>query len=375
MSALQPVAVVLGTRPEAIKLAPVIRELRSRDMPALIVSTGQHREMTTAALGLFGITPDRDLALMRRGGGLDQLLALALNGVGSVLAEARPQALVVQGDTTSTLGAALAAFHARIPVAHVEAGLRSHDLARPFPEEMNRRATSLLSRWHLAPTDGAAANLAAEGITTGVTVTGNTVVDALRQILADAPPIPPELDEVASRGPYLLATAHRRESWEGGIESIAVALRAILEALPDHRLIFATHPNPVARRPVQRILGRHPRARLATAIEYGAFLRLLAGAALVISDSGGVQEEGPTLGVPVLVTRDVTERPEGVAAGAVRLVGTDAGRITREALAILGDPAARERMRLAGGGIYGDGQAARRIVDVLVSDGVGQAAR
>ncbi len=375
MSARSPVAVVLGTRPEAIKLAPVILELRRREIATTVVSTGQHREMTTAALQLFGITPDRDLALMRSSGGLDQLLARALNGVGGVLAATRPKALIVQGDTTSTLGAALAAFHARIPVAHVEAGLRSHDFAQPFPEEMNRRATSLVSHWHFPPTEGAAANLAAEGITSRVTVTGNTVVDALEQILAGAPPIPPHLAEFAARGPYLLATAHRRESWEGGIESVAVALREILASLPDHRLIFATHPNPVARKPVERILGRNRRAHLSTAIEYGAFLQLLAGARLAISDSGGVQEEGPTLGVPVLVTRELTERPEGIDAGAVRLVGTDAARITAEALAILGDPAERERMSLAGRGIYGDGKASQRIVDVLVSDGVGQADR
>ena len=368
---MKPVVIVLGTRPEAIKLSPVILELRARGIATLVVSTGQHQELTTHALGTFGIRPDRDLALMRTHHSLDQLLARVLEGVGPVLAEAAPQAVIVQGDTTSTLGAALAAFHARIPLAHVEAGLRSNDLARPFPEEMNRRMTSLVTRWHFVPTIGAASKLAAEGITSGVTVSGNTVVDAVARVLGSQPAMNPELADVARAGPYLLATAHRRESWAGGIESIAIALRGILSALPDHRLIFVTHPNPAAREPVERILGGDERVHVTQAVAYPAFLQLLAGTRLVISDSGGVQEEGPTLGVPVLVTREVTERPEGVAAGAVRLVGTDSARIIDQALAILRDPTVHRRMAEAGHGLYGDGHAARRIVDALVADGVG----
>ncbi len=368
MSPTRPIGVLFGTRPEAIKLAPVIAELRAREVPTLVIATGQHRDMVGPVLDLFDIRPDHDLALMRDRQTLDYVLSSVVAEVGAILADARPAALVVQGDTSSTLGGALAAFHHRVPLAHVEAGLRSGSLELPFPEEMNRRATSIVTRWHFAPTEGAAENLRREGVTDGIVVTGNTVVDALRHIAERAPGTTSQLGAFAAEGPLIVATAHRRESWHGGIERIAGALRAVLDELPDHRLVFATHPNPVASGPVQAALGDEPRARVVTALDYAEFIGLLTRARLAVTDSGGVQEEGPTLGVPVLVTRQVTERPEGLEAGAVALVGTDPERIRSLAVELLTQPDRHDAMARAGRGIYGDGTAARRIVDRLVAD-------
>lgn len=358
-------AVLFGTRPEAIKLAPVILELHRRGLPTLVVTTGQHRELVEQVLSAFEITLDHDLALMREGHTLDYLLGSTVTGIGELLERHNPSAVVVQGDTTSTLGASLAAFHHRVPLAHVEAGLRSHDLAFPFPEEMNRRATSVLARWHFAPTERSVEHLAAEGITSGVHLTGNTIVDAVYHILHAAPPLSREYADFIGEAPYILATAHRRESWDGGIARVARALADVLDASPGLRLVFATHPNPLARVPVEAALRDHPRARITTAMEYPDFLQLLRGAYMAISDSGGVQEEGPTLGVPVLVTRDVTERPEGVESGAVRLVGTDSKLIVSTARSLLEDPGLHSSMSGAGATLYGDGTSSRRIVDVL----------
>jgi UDP-N-acetylglucosamine 2-epimerase (non-hydrolysing) len=362
------IAVLLGTRPEAIKLAPVILELRARSVPTIIMSTGQHETMVGQVLRPFDITVDHDLFLMREAQSLDYLLSASVAGVGELLDHRRPAVVVVQGDTTSSLGAALAAFHANIPVAHVEAGLRSQHPRLPFPEEMNRRLISMLARWHFAPTERAAANLRAEGITEHVHVTGNTVVDALNVILAQEPALPSPLAGFVGEGPLILATAHRRESWNGGIGRVAHALRDVLESVPDHRLLFATHPNRAAREPVEAVFRDEPRAMLVQAIEYPAFLRLLSSARLAVTDSGGIQEEAPTLGVPVIVTREVTERPEGVDAGAVRLVGTDVDQIVASAMELLTDEEARRQMTQAGRTIYGDGSAARRIVDVLAAE-------
>lgn len=364
----RPIAILFGTRPEAIKLAPIIRELRRRGQRQLVVTTGQHRELVPTVLDLFEIRPDLDLAIMEPGQSLDHVLAQTVLGVGELLRTHRPRAVLVQGDTSSALGAAIAAFHHGVPVGHVEAGLRSHDLTMPFPEEMNRRGISLVARWHFAPTAGAAANLAAEGVTAGVTVTGNTVVDALRHVVERRGALPGDLAAFVEGAPYVLATAHRRESWDGGIAAVADALATLLAEEPALRLVFATHPNPLARDPVVRALGDHPRARIVESLDYPTFLKLLSDAVLAVSDSGGVQEEGPTLGVPVLVTRRVTERPEGVAAGAVRLVGTDRDAVLRESLALLRDGAARATMASAGRAIYGDGHAAARIADAVLAD-------
>jgi len=360
-----PITVLFGTRPEAIKLAPVIIALRDEGFVPFVVTTGQHPEMVIEVLDLFGLHPDADLALMRPGQSLDMMLARAIKRVGALLADAPPRAVLVQGDTTSMLGSAIAAFHHRIPVGHVEAGLRSNDLDHPFPEEMNRSVAARIARWHFAPTPSAAENLRSEGITSGVHVVGNTVVDALRAIRAGRRELPEPFRSFLAGGPYLLATAHRRESWDGGIGAVAAALRDVLAARPELRLVFATHPNPIARRPVDEILGDEPRALIVDALAYPVFLDLLADARLAVSDSGGVQEEGPTLGVPVLVTRATTERPEGVEAGAVRLIGTDESRVRSETLALLGDDARLAAMSRSGGDLYGDGTAARRSATVL----------
>ena len=358
------VAVILGTRPEAIKLAPVIRALRSRGVATLVVTTGQHRDLVNPVLRIFDLVPDLDLRLMRHGATLDQILGRAIIRVGDALRELTPTALMVQGDTTSALGAALAAFHGRVPVAHVEAGLRSRDMSLPFPEEMNRRAISLVATWHFAPTASAARNLREESSGRHVTVTGNTVVDALRFLevrLLDRP-IP------SIPRPYILATAHRRESWGEPIRQIALALRDVLESWPDMSLVFVTHPNPAARDPVSAVLAGVDRARVLDAADYLEFVSLLKGAILAVSDSGGVQEEGPTLGIPVLVTREVTERPEGVEAGAVRIVGTKRRGIRDEVTRLLEDGAARNVMATSGRTVYGDGSAGERIADVMVKE-------
>jgi UDP-N-acetylglucosamine 2-epimerase (non-hydrolysing) len=364
--AARPIAILFGTRPEAIKLAPVILELRRRGEPHMVVTTGQHRELVRTVLDLFEITPDVDLEIMRPGQTLDYVLSRTLVGVGQLLEAHRPIAVLVQGDTTSAFGASVSAFHHGIPVGHIEAGLRSHDVSLPFPEEMNRRSISVMARWHFAPTERAARNLVREGVREGVVVTGNTVVDALRYVVERHGALPRDLATFTAGVPYLLATAHRRESWDGGIANVADALGAVLEAEPALRLVFATHPNPLAREPVQRLLGHHPRARIVDPLDYSTFLGLLAGSMLAVSDSGGVQEEGPTLGVPVLVTRAITERPEGVDAGAVRVVGTDRDAVLDATLTLVRDAEQRARMASAGRSIYGDGQAAGRIVDVVI---------
>ena len=263
------------------------------------------------------------------------------------------------------LGSALAAFHHDVPVGHVEAGLRSHDMRMPFPEEMNRRAAATFATWHFAPTTGAAENLRREGVEDGVHVVGNTVVDAVRIVEPSRAKLPEPFSSFVGGAPYLLATAHRRESWGEGIAAIAGGLRDALRAAPDHRLIFVTHPNPAARTPVNEALGGESRAMVVDALPYADFLQLLCGATLAVSDSGGVQEEGPTLGVPVLVTRSVTERPEGVDAGAVRIVGTDAATISRAVIGLINDPSTLAEMTRASRGIYGDGHAAERIARIL----------
>lgn len=362
-----PIAVVFGTRPEAIKLAPVVLSLRRAGLAHAVITTGQHGALVNEVLDLFGIRADAELGLMRDGQTLDYLLARSIERVGQALDGMSPRAVVVQGDTTSMLGSALAAFHRSVPVAHVEAGLRSRDPSLPFPEEMNRRAVATVARWHFAPTERAAANLRTEGIAEGIHVVGNTVVDAVDHILGHGGALPSELASFLGESPYVLATAHRRESWTEGIGAIAAGLREALDAVPDHRLVFVTHPNPVARRPVDEALGDHDRARVVDAIPYAAFLRLLRGARLAVSDSGGVQEEGPTLGVPVLVTRRITERPEGVEAGAVRVIGTDATQVRDATVDLLRSRELLAKMARSGRGIYGDGRSAGRIVRVLAA--------
>lgn len=364
------VVIVMGTRPEAIKLAPLV--LATRDTPGVeprVLATGQHKEVFEDILDLFGFRADLKADVMRPGQSLAALSARCLEAFDGLLAEAEPDVVVVQGDTTTAAMGALAAFYAGIPVWHVEAGLRTRTPRLPFPEEMNRRLIGRIAEIHLAPTSRPRANLLAEGISgDDIVVTGNTGIDAflsavrMRDHFVDR-----DLAAVAD-GPWplVVATTHRRENWGQGIRRIAGALHDLLERFPDLRVVHAAHPNPAVRADVEAVLGAHPRAVIAAPVGYGDFSRLLSKATVIISDSGGIQEEAPSLGVPVLVARTETERQEGVEAGVAQLVGTDRALIVREATRLVEDPDARAAVaRIANP--YGDGRAAARIAAMMAA--------
>jgi UDP-N-acetylglucosamine 2-epimerase (non-hydrolysing) len=358
-------AVVFGTRPEAIKLAPLIREMKARARSqVLVVTTGQHRELLGQALDVFQIQPDIDFGLMLPEQTLSGLTSRLLPALDRLIAEDRPDVLVVQGDTTSAFVSALAAFYHRVPVAHVEAGLRTDNPVDPFPEEINRRLTSVVSAFHFAPTPRARERLLAEGVAADrIWVTGNTVVDALQYIRGtDAfRRIQPPVD---GAGRLLLVTLHRRESWGAALEQMCRAIRCVVERHGDVRVAFPVHLNPVVRECVVRVLNGIDRVSLMPPLDYLSFLALMDASWLVLTDSGGVQEEAPVLGKPVLVLRETTERPEAVESGVARLVGTREQAITDAVEGLLRDPAARDRMARAVSP-FGDGQASRRIADVL----------
>ncbi len=365
---MQRILLVFGTRPEVIKLAPVIHALRARPREAttILCSTGQHREMLDQTLAAFELTPDVDLRLMQPAQRPADLLGRLLLALGPVIDEARPDTIVVQGDTTTVMAAALAGFLSGAKVAHVEAGLRTRDKRAPFPEEVNRRVTGVVADWHFAPTVRAAQALIWEGAAPrSVFVTGNSVVDALfwmRERCAGRP-LPPELDPGDAR--LVLVTAHRRESFGQPLAELCGALRELADRFVDVQIVYPVHLNPAVQEPVKRLLADHPRIRLIEPLDYAAFVALLTRAHLVLTDSGGVQEEAPALGKPVLVLRDKTERPEGVAAGVVRLVGMNRVRIVEEATRLLCDEreyALASRPLL----VYGDGRSAARIVEVLL---------
>ena len=376
-------ALIVGTRPECIKLAPVFAELRhAGKVRPLLVSTGQHRELLDQALGSFGLKPDVDLGLMTPGQSLPELSSRVLTGVSAWLAVAKPSAVLVQGDTTTVLGAAMASFYAGIPVGHVEAGLRTDDLRSPFPEEMNRRVTSTLTRWHFCPTEGAQANLVREGIAAASChVTGNTVIDALLATRAkiggfEAAAVGARLGIaptfVAShlgvpKARWILVTGHRRESFGPGFENLCRGIRQLVDAHPDLGVVYPVHLNPQVQEPVRRLLGGHPRIALAAPAAYEDFVWLMDRCAFVLTDSGGVQEEAPSLGKPVLVMRENTERPEGLAAGTSELVGTDPGRIVAAATRLLTDSAEYAR-RAQLRNPYGDGTAAVKIARLLEAE-------
>ena len=366
------VMVAIGTRPEAIKLAPIVLALRRQPgLLPVVVTTGQHTEAVREVLDIFGIAADEDLAVGEAGCGLAAIAAAVLTRFAALMRSGPPDAVLVQGDTTSALGAALAAFYQQIPVAHVEAGLRSDNRYAPFPEEIHRRMTSLACDLHFAPTPGAASRLVAEGIDPDtVYLTGNTVVDALRIIHRHVGYRDARLARLGARRPahchpVLLVTAHRRESWGEPMERIAAAVERIACARPGLTVVVVRHPNPKARRPFGRLAGL-PNVLLAEPEPYGPFVHLMELADLILTDSGGIQEEGPSLGTPVLVLRDVTERAEGLATGAARLVGTDTDRIVAETGLLLDDPGALAAMT-GQGDLYGDGAAAARCVSVLAA--------
>jgi UDP-N-acetylglucosamine 2-epimerase (non-hydrolysing) len=352
------VAVVFGTRPEAVKMAPVVHELRRHDdiEPRLIV-TGQHREMLDQVLAAFDLRPDLDLDLMRPGAGLAELTARLIGALDEALAAERPDLVLVQGDTTTAFVGGLAAFYRQIPVGHIEAGLRSGDRYDPFPEELNRRLAGALSTLHFAPTDRARANLRREGVADeAICLTGNTAIDALRYTLARLPPPPP-----ASARRLILMTLHRRENWGARMRSVCAAVRDVLTERDDVEVVLPMHRNPVVREAIQAVLGGCERVELTEPLDYPGLVDLQRRAYLVMTDSGGIQEEAPSLGKPILVLRETTERPEGVEAGCARLVGTDRARVRAEALRLLDDPVAYRAMARVSNP-YGDGHAAERIV-------------
>jgi UDP-N-acetylglucosamine 2-epimerase len=364
----RPVLVVFGTRPEAIKLAPVIRALRhSARLTVRVCVTGQHREMLDQMLNVFGITPDHDLAVMQPEQDLFDVTARTLTGMRAVLDREPPAALLVQGDTTSAFAAALAAFYRRVPVGHVEAGLRTGQPFNPFPEEMNRRLTTHLASWHFAPTARAREHLLREGVAPDrILVTGNTVVDALGLVVERLDRDPalggaPTTDERLAKRRLVLVTGHRRESFGEGMRNICRALLEIADRHDDVAVVYPVHLNPAVQRPVRELLGQHPRIVLTPPLEYLPFVALMRRARLILTDSGGLQEEAPSFGVPVLVMRETTERPEAIEAGTARLVGTDPAVIVAAATELLADAGAHRRMRAAGNP-FGDGHAAERIV-------------
>jgi UDP-N-acetylglucosamine 2-epimerase (non-hydrolysing) len=363
------VALVLGTRPEAIKLAPVILAMRAaEDFTPLVCNTGQHRQMVDSALATFGIVTHADLGLMQPDQSLGELTGRAVPAIDTWLGEVQPDLLLVQGDTTTVFCAALAAFYRQVPVGHVEAGLRTWNKAAPFPEEVNRVLTTRLADRHFAPTEGARQNLLRDGVPDGdIVVTGNTVIDALliaREQLRERP-VPIEglddewLEDPAQR--MVLITGHRRENFGEGFAAICAAIRELALAFPEVRFVYPVHLNPRVQTPVCRALAGLANVCLLPPQPYLAFVALMTRASVILTDSGGVQEEGPSLGKPVLVMRDATERPEAVAAGTVKLVGADTRAIVRETATLLRDATALATMARRHNP-YGDGHAAKRIL-------------
>ncbi|MGD0378985.1 MAG: UDP-N-acetylglucosamine 2-epimerase (non-hydrolyzing) [Acidimicrobiales bacterium] len=360
---------LFGTRPETIKMAPIVAEIARRScVDAIVCVTAQHRDLLDQELEMFGIVPDYDLDVMRSDQTPLQVAARILTRLEPVLERVRPDWLLVQGDTTSAMAAALTAFHCRIPVGHVEAGLRTFNNGNPFPEEANRRMVSIVADLHFAPTELARCNLLREAISPeAIRVTGNTGIDAFREMARRpynwaAGPL-----QTIPRGQRLiLVTAHRRESWGEPLESICLAARTIATSVEDVHVVFPVHPNPNVYATVWRILGDCRNVTLLPPLDYQSFVQLIGASYLLLTDSGGLQEEAPTLGKPVLVLRDETERPEGVVAGVARLVGTDRERIQSEAIRLLADDAAYSQMARSVS-LYGDGRAAGRIVDALLA--------
>jgi UDP-N-acetylglucosamine 2-epimerase (non-hydrolysing) len=351
---------VVGTRPEAVKMAPVILALQAQPWAQTrVLATAQHRQMLDQVLSAFGIEPDIDLDLMQPNQDLAALTSRMLTAMDRVLKAEKPFAVLAQGDTTTVLVTALASFYLGIPFGHVEAGLRTGDMQRPFPEEMNRVLAGHVARWHFAPTETARANLQREGLVNGVHVTGNTVIDALQAMAARTP----EMQHASGRR-LILVTAHRRESFGEPLVAVCGAIRTIVDRNEDVEVLYPVHPNPNVRSTVDGMLGGHARIRLVEPLDYQPFVAAMKAAYLILTDSGGVQEEAPALAKPVLVLRAETERPEAVAAGVVQLVGTDADRIVTSVQRLLDDPAAYRAMA-KGVSPYGDGHASERIVEVL----------
>lgn len=381
------IMLVFGTRPEAIKMAPLVKEFQknTKDFRTIVCVTGQHREMLDQVLSIFEIKPDYDLNIMKQGQDLYDVTARVLTGMRDVLKEANPDIVLVHGDTTTSTAAALAAFYQQIPVGHVEAGLRTHNIYSPWPEEMNRQLTGRIATYHFAPTPLSKQNLLMENVAEDrITVTGNTVIDALYMVV-DKIKQDKELDAMLERSlrdagydvarlkdgkALVLITGHRRENFGDGFISMCRAIKALTEKYPEVDFVYPMHLNPNVRRPIHEVFGEDlsglTNMFFIEPLEYLSFVYLMEKSTLVLTDSGGIQEEAPGLGKPVLVMRDTTERPEALEAGTVKLVGTDYGRIVSEVSALLDDSAYYDRMSKAVNP-YGDGLACKRIVDVLRS--------
>ncbi|MEP4891411.1 MAG: UDP-N-acetylglucosamine 2-epimerase (non-hydrolyzing) [Aliiglaciecola sp.] len=371
----QNIMLVFGTRPEAIKMAPLAIELKKHShLNVSVCVTAQHRQMLDQVLSLFELTPDFDLDLMQPGQDLYDITTRALLGLRDVFSEAKPDLILVHGDTTTTFAASLAAFYQRIPVGHVEAGLRTGDIYSPWPEEVNRKLTGALTKLHFAPTPKAEANLLAENVaSSSVFVTGNTVIDALIQVESKIATDDSLNNELASRFEFLdenkkliLVTGHRRESFGDGFENICRALKTLAEQ-EDVQVLYPVHLNPNVQEPVNRLLANTPDVFLIDPQDYLPFVYLMSRAHIILTDSGGVQEEAPSIGKPVLVMRNTTERPEAVEAGTVKLVGTDYDKIIENAFSLLNDEEAYQAMSFAHNP-YGDGKACQRIANLIINN-------
>jgi UDP-N-acetylglucosamine 2-epimerase (non-hydrolysing) len=376
------ISIVFGTRPEAIKLAPLILALRREPtVRCRVCVTAQHREMLDQVLQIFEITPDDDLNLMQPNQSLARLTAVAIEAIDGYLRTEKPDVVIVQGDTTTTFSCALAAFYNDIPVAHVEAGLRTRNLKAPWPEEANRVLTSRLTALHFAPTETNRRNLIEEGVSPEqIHVTGNTVIDALllarekvRSQRPEIPQLPGPFFRDDAQAPVVLITGHRRESFGSGLESICFAIDKLARMFPGVHFVYPVHPNPNVRTTVEKILRPLGNLHLIEPLDYLPFVALMDRATLILTDSGGIQEEAPSLGKPVLVMRETTERPEAVQAGVVKLIGTRSDDIVREASRLLTDGSARRAMSKAMNP-YGDGTASERIVKILLGSGQAAAA-
>ncbi|MGK7888731.1 MAG: non-hydrolyzing UDP-N-acetylglucosamine 2-epimerase [Leptolyngbyaceae cyanobacterium] len=357
------VCIVLGTRPEAIKLAPVIQTFRrSPQFNTDVVLTGQHREMVDQVMALFELTADEDLAIMQPKQTLTDITCRSLTGLQALLQMLQPDLVLVQGDTTTAFAAGLAAFYQKIPLGHVEAGLRTDNIYDPFPEEANRRLLTQLAQLHFAPTEMAVENLRKSGTPGAIHQTGNTVIDALLTVAARSPQCAiPGLDWDQSR--VILATVHRRENWGEPLQNIAHSFLKILDAVPDTALVLPLHRNPTVRDPLKSILDQHPRTFLIEPLDYAQLVGAIQRCYLLMTDSGGLQEEAPSLGKPVLILRETTERPEAVTAGTAKLVGTQTETLFAEAMTLLTDEAQYQQMANAVNP-FGDGRSSQRILEI-----------
>ncbi|ELR97246.1 non-hydrolyzing UDP-N-acetylglucosamine 2-epimerase [Gloeocapsa sp. PCC 73106] len=358
------ICITLGTRPEAIKLAPVIQKLQQvTAFQTYLILTGQHREMVEQVMKLFTLQADENLDIMQVQQTLTDITCLSLQGLEKIFQKIKPRLVIVQGDTSTAFAATLAAFYQRIAIAHVEAGLRTNDLFNPYPEEANRRLISQLSQIHFAPTPEAVNNLQKSGVTGSIHQTGNTVIDALLTVAQTHPQCEiPGLNWQKYR--VLLATVHRRENWGQPLREIIIAFETILERHPDTAILLPLHRNPTVREPLQQALGNHPRVFLTEPLDYPQLVGAIQRCYLVLTDSGGLQEEAPSLGKPVLVLRETTERPEAIASGTAKLVGTDPQTILVAASRLLDDHGAYQQMATAINP-FGDGQASARIVKII----------